>query len=59
MVSTNFSAIPRTMNENQRCYIVNRAHKDTEFSAVVQKSLFFRNLQTKLQTINHGSLWYL
>ena len=49
------------MNENQQCYIVhvNRAHKDTKFSAVVQKWLFFRNLQTKLQTINHGSLWYL
>ena len=49
------------MNENQRFYIVNRAHKDTKLSAVVQKWLFFRNLQTKLQTtcINHGSLWIL
>ena len=44
------------MNENQRCYIVNGAHKDTKFSAVVQKWLFFRYLQTKLQIINHGSL---
>ena len=47
------------MNENQRCYIVNRAHKDTKFSAVVQKRLLFRNLQTKLQIINHDSLWIL
>ena len=38
------------MNENQRCYIVNRAHKDTKFSAVVQKWLFFRNLQTSTCT---------
>ena len=34
-------------------------HKDTNFSALVQKWLFFHKFHIKLQTINHGSLWNL
>ena len=47
------------MNENQDVNFANTAHKDTKFSAIAQNWLFFHNVQTKLPTIYHGSLWNL
>ena len=49
------------INAHQKsgCNVVKSAHKDTKFSALVQKWSFLYNLKTTSQTMNYGSLWNL